>query len=383
MQSQRHRFQLHDDAHYLNGAYMSPLMKSVEEAGIRGMQRKRNPGDITPDDFFDEADSVRTLFAELINARSEQIAIIPSVSYGLASAIRNLPLDSGDTVLMVADEFPSDYYAVAQWCKAHNKKLNTVAPPDSILQRGETWNHLILESITENVVAVVMSSIHWTDGTIFDLKAIGQRCHEVNARFVVDGTQSVGAMPIDVDDFRIDALICAGYKWLLGPYAIGLAYYGEAFEHGDPIEEAWVNRSNARNFSSLTQYAEDYTPGAGRYNVGEYGNFILIPMVKIALEHILDWKVENIRDYCASLSDPLALSLRNQGFWLEEPGRRAPHLMGIGLPPHMDVDKVIANLKEKKIYVSRRGKSIRVSVHVYNTEIDTRALEDTLTKESM
>jgi len=124
---------------------------------------------------------------------------------------------------------------VAQWCKAHDKRLNTVAAPNSTIQRGETWNRLILESITENVAAVVMSSIHWTDGTIFDLKAIGQRCHEVNARFVVDGTQSVGAMPIDVDAFRIDALICAGYKWLLGPYAIGLAYYGEVFEHGDQI----------------------------------------------------------------------------------------------------------------------------------------------------
>ena len=378
MTHQKHLFQLPEDIHYLNGAYLSPLLRSVEEAGMKGMIRKRNPAMIRPIDFFSGAVDVRLKFSKLINCRAQEVAIIPSASYGLKTAITNLPVDRGNHVITVSEDFPSGYYTLDKWCKDNRKQLKTIAAPETNSRRGESWNNRILEAISLDTSAVVLSSIHWTDGTLFSLKQIGERCKDVNAVFIVDGTQSVGALPMDVTDCRIDALICAGYKWLLGPYSIGLAYYGEFFSNGVPIEESWMNKSNAIDFSGLTSYVDDYTMGSGRYNVGEFSNFILTPMLDKALEQILDWKVATIQDYCGQLIKPLATFLKENDFWIEDEKYRARHLFGFSMPASVDQDRLMGELQKRGVYISVRGKSMRVSTHLYNEDKDITGLINTL-----
>lgn len=380
MQSQRHLFQLPADVHYFNGAYMSPLLRSVEEAGIQGMIRKRNPTQITAADFFEEAKVVKQLFGRLIHGQPEQVAIIPSVSYGLESVVRNLPTNNGSKAIIVADDFPSDYYTIQRWCATHGKQLIVIHPPQTRVGRGQQWNQRLLEAIDTDTAAVIMSSIHWTDGTVFHLKEIGQQCRAMNAKLIVDGTQSVGARPIDVEAFNIDALVCAGYKWLLGPYAIGAAWYHEDFNHGQPIEEAWVNRDNARDFTSLTQYSAGYSPGAGRYNIGEYGNFILLPMFRTALEQVLEWQGDAIEQYCLRMSNALATHLTQLGFWVEDEEARSAHMFGALLPPGRDVASFFERLNKHNIFVSRRGEAVRISTHVYIEEKDVELFREVLMK---
>lgn len=378
MQSQRHLFQLPADVHYFNGAYMSPLLRSVEEAGMQGMIRKRNPTQITAADFFEEAEVVKQLFGRLIHGQPAQVAIIPSVSYGLESVVRNLPATNGSKAIVVADDFPSDYYTISRWCTTHQKQLIVIHPPQTREGRGKLWNQRILEAIDADTAVVIMSSIHWTDGTVFHLKEIGQQCRAMNVKFIVDGTQSVGARPLDVEACNIDALVCAGYKWLLGPYAIGAAWYHEDFNDGQPIEEAWVNRDNARDFTSLTQYSAGYTPGAGRYNVGEYGNFILLPMFRAALEQVLEWQVEPIEQYCLRMSNALAAHLTRLGFWVEDEGARSAHMFGAFLPPDRDAASFFDQLNKHNIFVSRRGEAVRISTHVYIEEKDVELFREAL-----
>ena len=378
MQHQKHLFQLPSDIHYLNAAYMSPLLKSVEEAGITGIQRKRNPTTIAPADFFAEAEQVRLNFSKIIHCKPGQVAIIPSASYGLKAAVNNIPVHNGDHAIVVSEEFPSDYYAIRSWCKEQNKQLKTIQAPDTLTNRGETWNNNILQAITPETSAVILSSIHWTDGTIFDLKQIGKKCKETNTVFIVDGTQSVGALPMNVEEYQIDALICAGYKWLMGPYSTGLAYYSAIFNNGVPLEETWMNKSNAQNFSGLTAYVDDYSPEAGRYNAGEFSNFILLPMLNKALEQIINWQVANIQTYCSQLIQPLTTFLQENNFWIEQERYRAKHLFGFLLHQNMDKDQLLGELQKRKIYVSLRGKAIRVSAHFYNDEGDINALMETL-----
>ena len=358
----------------MNGAYMSPLLKSVEEAGIAALIQKRNPTQISPTDFFSLAEITRSNFGKLVNGVPSQVAIIPSASYGLASAIQNLPKDNGDHVLVVSDEFPSGYYTVEKWCRENGKQLKVISAPEDLENKGEVWNKKILSQINKDTCAVVMSSIHWTDGTLFQLKQIGGECRTNQAVFIVDGTQSVGALPIDVEDFNIDALVCAGYKWLMGPYSIGMAYFSESFNDGIPIEESWMNRSNAQNFSTLTDYVSDYSPGAGRYNVGEFSNFALLPMLNEAIVQILKWQPVHIQSYCKKLSEPLVEFLEWNGYWLEKEEYRAKHLFGILLPEKVNQDHLLQRLREQKIFVSVRGKAIRISLHLYNTEEDIEAL---------
>ena len=109
------------------------------------------------------------------------------------------------------------------------------------------------------------------------------------AAFVVDGTQSVGALPFDVREIQPDALICAGYKWLLGPYAIGAAYFGPRYDGGEPLEENWISRRGSEDFQRLVDYKISIADGAVRYDAGERGNFILLPMFVESLRRLLEW----------------------------------------------------------------------------------------------
>ena len=378
MDSQKHLFQLLPDVHYLNCAYMSPLLITVEEAGIRGMRNKRNPQNVKSQDYFNEAEELGQKFGKLVNCNAAQVAVISSASYGLKTAINNLPTDNGKFAITVGDEFPSGYYSINAWCRDNNKELVVIKAPESIIERGKKWNEQLLETINSDTAVVVMSSIHWMDGTIFNLKEIGKCCKEVGARFIVDGTQSVGALPIDVRECNIDALICAGYKWLMGPYSIGLAYYSDFFNNGKPLEETWMNRMNATDFSKITNYTDEYKPGAGRYNVGEYGNFILVPMLNAALTQIAEWKPTQVQHYCGNLIMPLMHFLQANNYRIEEESYRAKHLFGFQVPPSIQVNQLMEVFQKRKISVSVRGNAIRISTHLFNTENDIAVLMDAL-----
>uniref|UniRef100_UPI0025DEDD39 aminotransferase class V-fold PLP-dependent enzyme n=1 Tax=Algoriphagus sp. TaxID=1872435 RepID=UPI0025DEDD39 len=211
-------------------------------------------------------------------------------------------------------------------------------------------------------------------GVKFNLKAIGEKCQEIGAYFIVDGTQSVGAMPMDVKEFKIDALICAAYKWLLGPYSIALAYIGEKFANGIPLEESWMNRVNARNFSSLSDYADKYQPGAGRFNVGETSNFIMMPMLKDSLSQLLEWTPSKIQEYAKNLNSPLREFLKEIGGVMEDDAYLAYHLIAPKLPEVISSEDLKRSLDLNKIYLSVRGEYLRISVNVFNTEEDISKL---------
>ena len=225
---------------------------------------------------------------------------------------------------------------------------------------------------------VALGNIHWADGTLFQLNEIGKRVREVGAYLVIDGTQSVGALPLDVQEVQPDALICAGYKWLMGPYSIALGYFGPRFSEGVPLEEGWIVRKNSENFSALVNYEDDYQPGAIRFDVGERSNFILVPMMIKAIEQLLEWKPENIQQYCRSLTADLVCELPKLGYQIEDEAWRAHHLFGIRLPAHVQKDHLQQELSRHQVHVSVRGTAIRISPHVYNDKSDVLALQDVL-----
>ena len=377
---QKEEFQLDPNVTYLNASYMTPQLKSVEEAGIRGLQRKRNPHQITGEMFFGETEELRRAFAEVIRTSEPQrIAVVPSVSYGMANVAANLDLKPGQNIVVAAKQFPSNVYPWPEVAQQTGAEIVTVKPPEISEGRGRAWNERILESIGPDTALVALSHIHWADGTLFNLKAIRERSEDVNALLVIDGTQSVGALPFDLSEIRPDALVCAGYKWLLGPYSIGMAYYGPTFDGGRPIEENWINRYESENFANLVNYNDRYQPGALRYEVGEHSNFILIPMMLEALHRINRWGVESIQQYCRRITGPAIETLREAGYRVEENEYRASHMFGIRLLEGQDMNAVQAALTEEKVIVSFRGNSIRVSPHLYNEAPDLQKLVQTLT----
>lgn len=375
---QRSRFLLPDGVHYLNCAFMAPLAAAVRAAGIRGIDRRTAPHLIRPEDFFDESDQLRRLFSRVVNvSEPERVAIVPSVSYALAAVARNVPAAPGGNIVILEEQFPSNVYVWRRLCAERGLELRTVeAPPRDGRGRGREWNARLLSSIDRRTAIVCVPHVHWADGTLFDLEAVGERARGCGALLAVDGTQSVGAMPFDVQRVRPDALICAGYKWLLGPYSIGLAYYGPAFDEGAPIEENWITRCGSEAFADLVRYRDEYQPGALRYDVGERSNFVLLPMLVAAIELVLEWTVPAIQDYCRALTEPLAQTLRERGHWVEEPRWRGGHLFGVRVRDAVDRARLVERLQERQVAVSFRGDAIRVAPHLYNDADDAGALLD-------
>lgn len=380
---QKHLFSLPNEVHYLNCATMSPLLKSVEQAGIEGILRKARPYQITQETFFEEINVIKPLFSQLINCPDpERIAIIPSVSYGMATVAKNLAAKPAllphQEIVVIHEEFPSDVYAWDSICAEKQLLIKTVMPPEVLENRGKLWNERILQALTHNTCMVVVPHVHWTDGTKFDLLAISKRAREVGALMVIDGTQSVGALPFDVQAVKPDALICAGYKSMMGGYSLGLAYYGEYFDTGSPIEQNWMNRVGSDQFRTLVDYQPYYRPKGFRFSMGEQSNFILLPMLITALKQLLAWTPEAVQAYTDTLVGEPIKTLKQLGYWTEHEDFRASHLFGIRTPAGIDIARIQQLLAERNIYVSLRGNAIRVSPNVYNDSGDMDAFVEVL-----
>lgn len=292
----------------------------------------------------------------------------------VAVNLHRLPtIEAKRHIIILENEFPNDFYAFERVAHELNLVFTVISKPagDSV---GKKWNESLLSSISQETAMVVMPHVHWIEGIVFDLEKIGKKCREMGALLVIDGTQSVGAFPFDVDKIKPDALICGAYKWLLGPYSLGMAYYGNFFDDGVPVEETWMNRLQSNDFTNLTNLQKEYRPMAQRYNMGEFSQFIQLPMLVGSLRLLLEWGVENIQQYVQDLTADPIRSLMEMGCKIEDSIYRASHLFSVKLPAHISMKKLGDTLAANKIYVSKRGEGIRVSANVFNNEADFEAL---------
>ncbi len=361
---QRHLFDLPDDVAYLNCAYMSPLLKRAAAIGAAAVARKCRPWTITAEDFFADSERARELFAELLGASAEDIAIVPAASYGLAIAAANLPIAAGERVLVLAEQFPSNVFTWRELAKQRGGEVLTIARP-----ADRDWTAAVLAGLDERVKVTALPHCHWTDGGLLDLVAIGERCREVNSALVVDATQSLGALPLDLARVRPDYLVCPGYKWLLGPYSLGYLYVAPRHQGGRPLEQNWIAREASQDFARLIDYAERYQPGARRFDVGERSNFALLPVSMVGLEQLLTWGVPAIAETLAAMTAAIAGRAAALGLTSTPADRRAGHYLGLGFPAGMPAG-LPERLAQERVYVSLRGASLRVTPHLYNDEAD-------------
>lgn len=374
MNCKKHLFNLPPDRIYLNCARRGPQSKKLETIGRHAISRQCNPDGYSNADFFGIVQDLKVAFSDLIAANDpDRIAIIPSVSYGLANVANNLNLKKGEKIIVVGEQFPSNVYAWMTAVEKSGASIEFVQPP-SLENRGQNWNTAILDAIDDQTKMVTLGHVHWADGTLFDLKAIRAKTKKHDALLVVDGTQSVGALPFSIQEIQPDALICGSYKWMLGPYSLGVAYYGPAFDNGEPIEKNWINRLNSDDFTNLVNYQPLYRPKANRYSMGEQSNFILSPLLLAAIGQLKTWGVENIQQYCRKITQEAVTEWRDMGLYIEADNWRGHHLFGIRLNDNFDGDLLKTALEKAKISVSFRGTAMRVSPNVYNEAAELEKL---------
>jgi selenocysteine lyase/cysteine desulfurase len=347
---------------------MSPLLKSAIEAGNSGLARKAHPWELTPNEFFTGSDRFRATAARLLDCSADCVAITSSAGYGLQTAANNLPARKGQSILVLAEQFPSNYYPWQSFAAANGASLKVVAWPED-----DDWTAAVLDALTPDVAIAALPHVQWTSGGLLDLVRIGQACRQIGAALVLDLTQSLGALPFSVRDVQPDFAIAANYKWLLGPYSVGLLYVAPKWHNGAPLEGGWIQRANSRDFSSLILYCDDYDAGARRFDMGERSNFALLPAAIRGMEQILEWRVDEISATSGAMNRRLAEAALGLGFTAPAEPLRAPHYLCLrrkeGMPRELS-----ETFAREKIFVSIRGSSMRVTPHVYNTEEDCARL---------
>ncbi len=313
-------FSLPDDVIYLNNASFSPAFKSVEEAGITTIKRKNRPDLYKASDLFEPVNELKSLFAKIIDVEDvNRVVTAPSVSYGLANVANNIKLKKDDEIIIIEEQFPSNVYIWQDLAKRYDAKLITIEKP----QNSQNWNTAILNAITSKTAVIAIGQIHWANGHIFDLKAIRTKTRLHDALLIIDGSQSIGALPFSIKEIKPDALVCAGYKWLFGPYGSAYAYYSSYFDNGTAIEQNWNARLNSEDFKGLTNYQPQHRPLAQCYMAGQNGSLIYVQMQIAALKEVLNINPEQLQEYCNDISREAIEKLNSIGFTSEAKELRA------------------------------------------------------------
>jgi len=371
--SQRYLFEIPDDIAYFNLASQAPQLRAVRAAGEDALAARAAPWHIGAQDWFDGVEQLRALFAEVIAGDPNGVALIPATSYGLAVAAQNTTARPGGRVLLIADEYPSTVYTWRAFASRHDAEIVTVVHED-----GESWTDAVLGALDEQVQVVSLPNVRWTDGALIDLERVGARAREVGAMFAVDLTQSLGAMPFDVTAVRPDFLVATGYKWLLGPFSLTYLWVAPQHRSGTPLEHNWINRADSQDFAGLTDYRDDFQPGARRFDVGQRTNFTLTPMAIAALTQILDWEVPRVAETLQTATDRIEQWAREHGLQPLAARDRGPHMLEVGIPAEA-MARVPQRLAENNVFVGVRGTTgLRISPHLYTTDDDLQRLFDAL-----
>jgi len=378
LSSQRALFDVPHDICYLNAASYSPLPLRTIEAGRAAVFRKGKPWTLSAGFANEQHERARTAAARLINAEAGDIALIPSVGYGVSTAAKLLTIPRGSRVIVLENDHSSpvlEWYARAD---AQGFVIETVSQPDD----GD-WTSALLAVIERRgapqLALASISSVHWSDGGLIDLDALSRTLKRHKAVFLIDATHHVGVLPLDVKSLDPDFVMFPTYKWLIGPYGRAFMYVAKRHQGGVPLEQTSSGRRAVH--SDRKPYFADlrYQGDARRFDMGERDHFISMEMAAIGMEMMAEWGSNAVVDRLRMLTERIAEGLRGSGVRAPDKRFRAPHILSLAFAGGMAAE-LIAALAEEGVYVAPRLGRMRVSPHVYNDEADCDRFVAALTR---
>ncbi len=375
---QRDLFDIPRDVCFLNAAAWSPLPLAVQEAGRIGVARKGQPWKLDADFMSKQYERARKAAAALIGADPVDIALIPSVGYGVSTAGKVMSLPRGSRVLVLQDDHTSP---VLEWMSRAEQGGYTV---EQVKQPADgDWTSAVLEAMARKDTAplslVSISSVHWSDGGALDLSRIAEAVRQKGAAFLVDATHDAGVRHIDVKTLDPDFLIFPTYKWVLGPYGRAFMYVARRHQNGVPLEQTAPARKGVAAEQKVYFRDLSYADGARRYDMGERDHFITLEMAAVGMEMMAGWGNDAIVARLGMLTDRLADGLENTGVRVIDRKLRAPHLLCLQFPKGM-ADDLPQKLTAENVYAAPRLGRLRISPHVYNDEQDVDRFVDVFNK---
>src|SRR5947207_4859701 len=320
---QRDLFEMPRHVCYLNSASYSPLPLKTQEAGRAAVLRKATPWILDAAFANTQHERARTAAARLIDADPADIALIPSVGYGVATAAKVVTIPRGARVLVLENDHSSP---VLEWharTDAQGFVIEIVRQPGN----GD-WTAAVLAAIERAGAPPVglasISSVHWSDGGLIDLEKVAAALRRQGALFLIDATHGVGVLTMDVTRLDPDFVIFPTYKWLLGPYGRAFLYIAKRHQDKVPLEQTSYGRRSVRAEQSTYLADTTYVPDARRFDMGERDHFISLEMACVGMEMMAAWGNAVVVERLAMLTARLADGLREADVVIPESRMRAP-----------------------------------------------------------
>jgi selenocysteine lyase/cysteine desulfurase len=366
--SQRGLFEMPRDICYLNSASYSPLPLRTQEAGRAAVGRKGTPWTLEASFANRQHERARAAAGRLINADPADIALIPSISYGVATAGKLLTFPRGARVLVLENDHSSPVLEWQTRADAQGFVIETIRQPDD----GD-WTSAVLAAIERPgappVALASISSVHWSDGGLIDVQKVGAALRRHGAVFLIDATHGVGVLAMDVESLDPDFVIFPTYKWLLGPYGRAFIYIAKRHQDGIPLEQTAFGRRDVHSENAVYFADTRYVPDARRFDMGERDHFISMEMAAIGMEMMAEWGQAAIEQRLSMLTDRIAEGVRGTGIRVADRQLRAPHVLSLGFRDGLPAG-LVDGLASEGIYVAARLRRMRVSPHVFNDELD-------------
>ncbi len=379
---QRHLFDMPRDVCFMTAASWCPIPMSSVEIGKAAVERKSRPWELSDDLQKEQCEQARKAAASLIGAAPGNVAIIPSVGYGVAAAAKALDLPAGSTVIVLADDHTSP---VLEWsARSDDARLDvrTVKPG-----ADHDWTAAVLDEIDRaaksHLVLVSISNVHWSDGGLIDMDAVSGAARNLGAKLLIDATHAVGVLNMDVSRLDPDFLLFPTYKWLLGPYGRAFLYIAERHHDAVPLEQTMSGRKRVRAEDPVYFTDLDYVPDARRFDMGERDFFISLDMARHGMELVHSFGQGKVEARLADLTRRISTGIEEAGLPVTvlPENLRAPNILSLGFPNGMP-DGLAESLIRRKVYTAPRLGRLRVAPHIYNDEADcnyfTEALRETL-----
>jgi selenocysteine lyase/cysteine desulfurase len=376
--SQRALFDLPREVCYLNAASYSPLPLKTQEAARAAVGRKGRPWLIDNEFAQEQYERTRKAAAALIDADPADVALTPSVGYGVSTAAKIFKVPRGARMLVLQDDHSS---AVLEWMTRAEEggfTVETVCQP----QDGD-WTQAVLAAIARPgappIAIASISSVHWSDGGVVDLGKIAPALRKAGAALLVDATHSAGVLDLDVRALDPDFVAFPTYKWLIGPYARALLYVAKRHQGGIPLEQTSYGRRAVQSEKKVYFADTNYVGDARRFDMGERDHFISMEMAAIGMEMMAQWGRAAIVERLAMLTARLADGLRGNNVMMPDARMRAPHILSLGFPDGMPPE-LIERLAAENVYAAPRLGRLRISPHVYNDEADVDRFVEVFSK---
>jgi len=368
-----------EDATYLNLAGESPMPKVSIRAVQAALEAKKYPHHKPDSTFFEVPNRIRASIAKLIGGKAEEIALTSGASAGVAAVAYALTWKPGDEVITAKGEFPLQYTTWRPMEEREGLKLKIVSPRERFITADD-----LIAAITPRTRLVSVSMVRYDDGSLLDAVRVADACHKHGVLFLLDVSQSCGALPLDVNQLGAAFLVSAGHKWLLGPFGTG--FFWAKSEHLGIVRPGpfnWMAVEGSHNFAALN--FEDPKPAANakRWDSPEwasYFNFNLVAM-DVSVDFVVRMGPEVVTAHNRKLIELLFERLPRDRYVLAsptDPARRGPYGC-FAARSREKTAEVYQRLWKENVVVSLREGNIRVSPHLYNTERDIDRLISVVT----